>query len=134
MSASIYNKEEVKKSKMFQALWGDHYREVYGKDITFPVATLDTLMGGFTIERQGGGQETRSLRLINKKTGKRNSLRAMRKSVTQFLQKGAFKYTYLEDSFDDTFTEDLLSDFYTSGYPYASKSLFYTQTSCSRDL
>ncbi len=119
MSASIYNKNEVKKSKLFQSFWGDHYREVYGKDIVFPVATLDTLMGGFTIERQGGGQVTRSLRLVNKETGKRYSLRAMRKSVTQFLQKGVFKYTYLEDSFDNTFTEDLLLDFYTSGYPYA---------------
>ncbi len=119
VSSSIYRKDEVKKSKLFKSLWGEHYRDVYGTDIKFPVATLDTLLGGFTIERQGGGQVTRSLRLINKKNGKRYSLRAMRKSVTQFLQKGAFKYTYLEDSFDNTFTEDLLLDFYTSGYPYA---------------
>ncbi|EZH71523.1 phosphoesterase [Aquimarina atlantica] len=116
--ASIYNKDEVKKSKLYQSMWGDHYRYVYGTDIKVPVATLDTLMGGFTIDRQGGGQVTRSLRLIDKE-GKRYSLRAMRKSVTQFLQKGVFKYTYLEDGFDDTFTEDLLSDFYTSSYPYA---------------
>ncbi|MBG6133543.1 hypothetical protein IWQ47_004955 [Aquimarina sp. EL_43] len=118
VSASIYTKDEVKKSKLYQSMWGDHYRYVYGTDIKVPVATLDTLMGGFTIDRQGGGQVTRSLRLIDKE-GKRYSLRAMRKSVTQFLQKGVFKYTYLEDGFDDTFTEDLLSDFYTSSYPYA---------------
>ncbi|KAA1243965.1 metallophosphoesterase [Aquimarina sp. RZ0] len=117
-SASIYRKEETEKSKFFKTLWGDHYRQVYGTDIKIPVATLDTLMGGFTIERRGGGQVTRSLRLLDKE-GKRYSLRAMRKSVTQFLQKGAFKDTYLEDSFDDTLTEELLSDFYTSSYPYA---------------
>ncbi|WP_438424024.1 metallophosphoesterase [Aquimarina macrocephali] len=118
VSASIYTQDEVKKSKLYQSMWGDHYRYVYGTDIKVPVATLDTLMGGFTIDRQGGGQVTRSLRLIDK-DGKRYSLRAMRKSVTQFLQKGVFKYTYLEGGFDDTFTEDLLSDFYTSSYPYA---------------
>ncbi|MBQ4821602.1 metallophosphoesterase [Aquimarina sp. MMG016] len=118
VSASIYEKEEVEKSKFHKWLWGDHYRNIYGKNIKVPVATLDTLMGGFTIDRQGGGQVTRSLRLIDK-DGKQYSLRAMRKSVTQFLQKGAFKFTYLEDSFDDTFTEDVLSDFYTSSYPYA---------------
>ncbi len=117
-TASIYKKDEVEKTGFFRSMWGDHYRSIYGKDIKVPIATLDTLMGGFTIERQGGGQVTRSLRLVDK-DGKRYSLRAMRKSVTQFLQKGAFKYTYLDDGFDDTYTEDLLSDFYTSSYPYA---------------
>ncbi|WP_299261599.1 metallophosphoesterase [uncultured Aquimarina sp.] len=118
ISASIYNKEETTKTNFYESLWGDHYRKIYSTDIKIPVATLDTLMGGFTIDRRGGGQVTRSLRLVDK-DGKRYSLRAMRKSVTQFLQKGAFKDTYLENGFDDTFTEELLSDFYTSSYPYA---------------
>ena len=118
ISASIYSKEETTKSGFFKSLWGDHYRDVYSTDIKIPIVTLDTLLGGLTIDRVGGGQVTRSLRLVDR-DGKRYSLRAMRKSVTQFLQKGAFKNTYLENSFDDTFTEDLLSDFYTSSYPYA---------------
>ncbi|WP_378175947.1 metallophosphoesterase [Aquimarina sp. SS2-1] len=118
VSVSIYKKEETEKTNFYKSLWGDHYRKTYSTDIKIPVATLDTLMGGFTIDRRGGGQVTRSLRLVDS-AGKRFSLRAMRKSVTQFLQKGAFKDTYLEDGFDDTFTEELLSDFYTSSYPYA---------------
>ncbi len=117
-TATIYDKSETEKSNFFKFLWGAHYRDVYSTPIRVPVATLDTLMGGFTIERQGGGQVTRSLRLIDK-DGKRYSLRAMRKSVTQFLQKGAFQNTYLGDSFDGTYTETLLADFYTSSYPYA---------------
>ncbi|MCK8524308.1 metallophosphoesterase [Aquimarina sp. D1M17] len=117
-SASIYKKEEVQKSGLYRFFWGDHHRSVYGKELNVPVATLDTLMGGFTIDRQGGGQVTKSLRLIDK-DGKRYSLRAMRKSVTQFLQKGAFKFTYIDDGFDDTYTEEVLADFYTSSYPYA---------------
>ncbi len=118
IEASIYNKDETTKSNFFQSLWGDHYREVYSTDIKIPIVTLDTLLGGFSIDRRGGGQVTRSLRLVDS-TGKRYSLRAMRKSVTQFLQKGVFNDTYLEDDFDDTFTEELLADFYTSSYPYA---------------
>lgn len=118
ISASIYTKEETEKSKGYQSIWGDHYRYVYGKKVKFPIATLDTLKGGFTIDRQGGGQVTRSLKLVDPE-GKRYSLRAMRKSVVQFLQKGVFVNTYLEDSFEDTFTEELLADFYTSSYPYA---------------
>ncbi len=117
-TASIYNKEEVKKSKFYKSFWGDHYRYVFGTDIKVPVATLDTLMGGFRIDRQGGGQQTRSLRLIDKE-GKQYSLRALRKSVTQFLQKGAFRNTYLDDGFEDTYTVDVLADFFTSSYPYA---------------
>ncbi|MFD2564821.1 metallophosphoesterase [Aquimarina rubra] len=118
VSVAIYDKEETEKTNFYKSLWGDHYRKTYSTDIKIPLATLDTLLGGFTIDRRGGGQVTRSLRLVDS-TGKRYSLRAMRKSVTQFLQKGAFKDTYLENGFDDTFTEELLSDFYTSSYPYA---------------
>ncbi len=118
ISGSIYNKEEVEKSGFYKMMWGDHYRYVYGKDIKVPVATLDTLMGGFIIDRQGGGQVTRSLRLIDN-AGKQFSLRAMRKSASQFLQKGAFRYTYVGEGFENTFVEHVLSDFYTSSYPYA---------------
>ncbi len=116
---SAYSLESTQKSNSYKSLWGDHYRYVYGTDIKVPVATLDTLMGGFTVDRRGGGQQTRSLRLIDK-NGKRYSLRAVKKSATQFLQKGAFKNTYLEDDFKETFTEELLLDFYTSSHPYAT--------------
>jgi len=118
-SASIYKKDEIEKSKFHKWLWGDHHREIYGKEVNVSVATLDTLKGGLVIDRKGGGQQTRSLRLLDKE-GKRYSLRAVRKSATQFLQKGAFKNTYLANTFDDTFTEKLLYDFYTSSHPYAT--------------
>ncbi|UZO79866.1 metallophosphoesterase [Aquimarina sp. ERC-38] len=118
IQTAIYDTLETDKSNFFKNIWGQHYREVYSKHIKIPVVTLDTLYGGLRIQRQGGGQVTRSLRLVDT-SGNRYSLRAMRKSVTQFLQKGAFKYTYLEDGFNDTFTEELLADFYTSSYPYA---------------
>ena len=116
---SAYKKEETTKSKSYEWFWGDHYRYVYGTDLKVPVATLDTLYGGLSIERKGGGHQTRSLRLIDKE-GKNFSLRAVKKSAVQFLQSVAFKDNYVEKDFEETVTEEVLWDFYTSSHPYAA--------------
>lgn len=116
---SAYKKEDTDKSDTYKWIWGDHYRDVYGTNVLVPVATIDTLMGGFTVERKGGGHQTRSLRLIDSRN--RNfALRAVKKSATQFLQSVAFKDTYVEEDFEQTVTEDVLLDFYTSSHPYAT--------------
>ncbi|GHC58310.1 metallophosphoesterase [Ulvibacter litoralis] len=116
---SVYKKEDTEKSDSYKWFWGDHYRDVYGTNVLVPVATIDTLMGGFTVERKGGGHQTRSLRLIDSR--KRNfALRAVKKSATQFLQKAVFKDIYVEDEFEKTITEDVLLDFYTSSHPFAT--------------
>ena len=118
-TATVYDKSETEKSDRFKWFWGDHYRYVYGTDIKVPVATLDTLMGGFTIVRRGGGHQTRSLRLMDS-NGRNFALRAVKKSAVQFLQTVAFKETYVEDDFRETLTEDAILDFYTSSHPFAS--------------
>lgn len=120
--ATVYNKTDTEKNKSYEKLWGDHYRYVYGTDIKVPVATLDTLMGGFTIERKGGGHQTRSLRLIDK-DGRNFALRAVKKSAIQFLQSVAFKENFIRDEFKDSFTEKTLLDFYTSSHPFASLAI-----------
>ncbi len=119
---SVYTKADTEKKKSYERLWGEHYRYVYGTDIKVPVATLDTLMGGFTIERKGGGHQTRSLRLIDK-DGRNFALRAIKKSAVQFLQSVVFKENFIRDEFKDSFTEDILLDFYTSSHPYASLAI-----------
>lgn len=116
---SAYTKESTDKGKGFEWFWGKHYRYVYGTELKLPVATLDTLMGGFTVERKGGGHQSRSLRLIDK-NGRNFALRAVKKSAVQFLQTVAFKDNYIKDDFKETLTEELLFDFYTSSHPYAS--------------
>ncbi len=35
---------------------GENYREAWAKPVKFPVVMLDTLMGGMTIVKEGGGQ------------------------------------------------------------------------------
>ncbi|MDC8004604.1 metallophosphoesterase [Aureisphaera galaxeae] len=117
--ATTYEKEKTEKGKSYNWLWGDHYRYVYGTDLTVPVATLDTLYGGLAIERKGGGHQTRSLRVVDKK-GRNFAIRGVKKSATQYLQTVLFTETYVEEDFEETVTEDLILDFYTASHPFAS--------------
>ncbi len=117
-SASIYTKEETHKSSLYKTLWGEHYRAFYGTDVKVPVVLLDTLMGGLSPIKRGGGQASKSLRLVDKE-GKQFVMRAMRKSTTKFLQANAFPDKYLDNTLDDTAIDKFLSDFYTTSNPYA---------------
>ena len=119
VTASIYPDSLTNRGKGFKSLWGEHYRDLYGKQVSAPVANLDTLYGGLTVARPGGGHQTRSLRLIAK-DGREFNMRALKKSAVQFLQTVLFKDQNIDDSFDDTLTEELLLDFYTSAHPYAA--------------
>jgi hypothetical protein len=56
--------------------------------------------------------------LVDKK-GKEYVMRALHKSATQYLQAVAFKNQYIEGQFDNTYTESLLLDIYTTSHPYA---------------
>tara|TARA_R110002050_G_scaffold157357_2_gene285967 strand:- start:26212 stop:29913 length:3702 start_codon:yes stop_codon:yes gene_type:complete len=117
-SASVYSKNEVEKSNFHKYIWGERYRTYYGTKVTVPTVNLDTLFGGLTPTRKGGGHQSKSLQLINK-GGKRYVMRAIRKSATVYLQAMAFKDQYIEGQFDGTATERLLQDFYTGSHPYA---------------
>ncbi len=119
ITTSIYDNEATDKSDGYEWFWGDHYRYIYGTDVTVPVRTLDELYGGFSIDRKGGGHQTRSLRLVDKK-GRNFALRAVKKSAVQFLQSVVFKSTYVEEDFRETITEDAVLDFYTSSHPYGA--------------
>ena len=116
-SASIYTKEATSKRKFYTAIWGEHYREFYGKQVNAPVVFLDTLMGGLTPIKRGGGQQSKSLRLEDKK-GRQFVMRALKKSTIKFLQANAFQDTYIGDALDGTVVDKFLADFYTTSHPY----------------
>lgn len=117
-SASIYTEDEVNKSKFFQFIWGDRYREYFGTKVLAPTVLLDTLLGGLTPVRRGGGHQSRSLRLKDKK-GREYVMRALRKSAVQYLQAVVFKEQYVEGQFEGTVVQDLLLDVFTGSHPYA---------------
>jgi hypothetical protein len=116
--ASIYTQEEITKSKTYRYLWGERYRKYFGTEINAPAVDLDTLFGGLKPVRKGGGHQSKSLRLKDKK-GREYVMRALRKNAVQYLQAVAFKDQYIEGQFDDTATENLLSDVFTGSHPYA---------------
>ncbi|MCW9036430.1 phosphoesterase [Altibacter sp.] len=119
MEASVYDLDLVDRSDFFTSFWGNHYRAVYGTKVEAKVAILDTLYGGLTIERPGGGHQTKSLRLLTKE-GKEYNMRALKKSATQFLKSTTFKGVDGDKYFSETVTEELILDFYTAAHPYAA--------------
>ena len=120
VQTSVYDTEKTEKSELFKSLWGEHYREVYGKKVTAPVALLDTLYGGLEVIRPGGGHQTVSLRLKTK-DGKEYNMRALRKSAVQYLQKVILKDKMgVEEEFKGTLPQELIEDFYTSAQPYGA--------------
>ncbi len=116
--ASVYNAEEVDKSGFHQGMWGERYRKYYGVEVEAPVALLDTLYGGLTPIRKGGGHQSKSLRLQHA-DGRQFVLRALRKSAELYLQAIAFKDQYIVGDFEGTVTEGIIQDFYTGSHPYA---------------
>jgi hypothetical protein len=118
-TASVYDVDRTEKTDYFESFWGDHYRKVYGTKVTAPTAVLDTLYGGLTVIRPGGGHQTKSLRL-NDPNGKEYNMRALKKSAVQFLETTGFKGIDGETYFKDTTPENLILDFYTAAHPYAA--------------
>ena len=116
--ATVYTKEETQKSNFFEFLWGKRYRTYFGKEVLAPTVNLDTLLGGLTPMRRGGGHQSKSLRLKDKQ-GREYVMRALRKNAVQYLQAVVFKEQYVEGMFDDTVTESLLMDIFTGSHPYA---------------
>ena len=117
--ASVYPKQEVAVDADYERKWGKHYRYVYGLEVEAPVAVLDTLYGGLEPERAGGGNQTISLRLIDKDK-KEYNLRALAKDPISFLQASGYDDIDANKYFSETFPEELISDFYTAAHPFGA--------------
>lgn len=117
-AASIVSKKETDKSWYYNILWGQHYREYYSLPITAKTALLDTLYGGLTVTKEGGGHQSQSLRLVDAQ-GKQYAMRALKKDALKFLRfkiKGA---AFDPDAYQGTAAEDIVADFFTTAHPYA---------------
>lgn len=117
IKAAIYQPNENEKSDIYESIWGDKYRKLYNTPIKARVAELDTLYGGLTPIRKGGGHQTRTLRLKDS-LGREYNMRAIKKSAVQFLQTVAYKDEPVAESFKNTVAEKVIYDFYTAAHPY----------------
>ncbi|AUS05509.1 metallophosphoesterase [Pseudotamlana carrageenivorans] len=116
--ASIYSRSETEKSSFHKWLFGVRYREDFSTPVLAPTVNLDTLFGGLTPVRKGGGHQSKSLRLVDK-NGREYVMRALRKNAEQYMQAVAFKEQYIEGQFAETYTEGLMLDVFTGSHPYA---------------
>lgn len=115
--AVIDDKGTINRTGFYKFLWGNRYRKYFGKSVTAPVAQLDTLYGGLKVIKEGGGHQSYSIRLEDE-NGKEYSMRSLRKNALKFLKFKIPGVAYTEEDYDDTFTEEVLTDFFTTAHPY----------------
>ncbi|NNE33409.1 MAG: metallophosphatase [Winogradskyella sp.] len=114
---AIYTSEEVNKSGFYKWFWGDHYRAAYGREIEAPVLFLEDLPDNVRAITEGGGNQSRSLRLIDDNENE-YTVRELRKSGLRFIQ-SKIKDHYVLNYMDNTVAEDVVQDYYTTAQPYA---------------
>ena len=118
---SVYTQEETDKSGLYRFFWGNHYRDLYSKEIEAPVLDLSKLPGNVHAISEGGGNQSRSLRLIDDEEHEYTA-REIRKSAVRFIQ-SKIKDHYVQDFMQNTIAEDIVQDFYTTAQPYAPFAL-----------
>ncbi|MGY8914189.1 MAG: ShlB/FhaC/HecB family hemolysin secretion/activation protein [Flavobacteriales bacterium] len=110
-------KSNLEKTGFYKFIWGDRYREYFGKEVTAKVVNLDTLYGGLKVTQEGGGHQSFSLRLEDK-NGKEYAMRSLRKNALKFLKFKVKGIAYEAEDYKGTFTEEVISDFFTTAHPY----------------
>ncbi len=88
---------------------GQNYRNEWSTPVSMKVFKINEEHGGFDIISMGGGKQTKSLKLKERKTGKEWVLRAVDKLPT-----GA-----LPPEFRGTIAQDLVQEFNSASQPYA---------------
>ena len=110
--ASVFGKEVEESSAATKTVLGRHYRRLYNVPIEVPALRIDTINGGLSPYRRGGGMATMSLHTKGG-DGRLYQLRSVRKNPAQLLP------SLLEKSF----AADLTADIFTSVHPYAPLTL-----------
>ncbi|HEX5655240.1 MAG TPA: BamA/TamA family outer membrane protein [Chitinophagaceae bacterium] len=99
-------------SEKHQKRWGKHYRQEWNTAVKVKIAMLDTLAGGVEPYQEGGGRQSKTLRLKDKK-GKEWVLRSIDKSFDKALPEIA----------QGTFIEAIANDQVSIAHPYAAVTI-----------
>ncbi|HUS03197.1 MAG TPA: hypothetical protein VMY77_15770, partial [Chitinophagaceae bacterium] len=100
---------EYQRSAFYQSLWGKNYRREWTTPVTFPVTNFDTLRGGIVKFKVGGGHQSKSLHLTNKKDNE-YALRSVNKTLDVLLPK----------IFHNTFIQHIANDEISMSHPYGA--------------
>lgn len=95
-----------------QWLWGRNHRAEWATPVQVSVLWLDTACGGLTPYKNGGGNETKSLRLRSA-SGKEYALRSIGKS----------RNDVIPPEFKNTFVENIILDGVSMSHPYGALAL-----------
>jgi len=109
--------KDYNKSGFYKFLWGKRYRQYFGQQVEAPVVYLDTLYGGLSVVKEGGGHQSFSLRLEDA-NGKQYAMRSLRKSALKFLKFKLPGISYNTQDYQDTWAEKAISDFFTTAHPF----------------
>ncbi len=118
-NASVYPTSETVVTDKYERFYGTHYRELYGIKVKAPVVLLDTLYGGLTVQRAGGGNQTQGLRLTDS-LGRAFNMRALEKDALQFLKSAGYNKLNAQAYFSETLPEKIIRDFYTAAHPFGA--------------
>src|SRR5688572_26374319 len=101
--------EQYKKTNAVQrAFNGNNYRTEWSTPVTLKVFNINNEKGGFKIEGIGGGKQTKSLHLIDKK-GVEWTLRTIDKDPT----------AAIPQNFRQSFASNIVQDMISAAHPYA---------------
>lgn len=78
-ASTLYEANELKK-----LMQGEHYRNAWSTPIKVPVVFLDTLLGGLKFVKEGGGNQTKSLKFKDS-LGNKYALRSVNKNPTPLI-------------------------------------------------
>jgi hypothetical protein len=96
-------------SKWHRFFFGENYRKEWSAVTKLPVIHLSSFRGGLKAVREGGGTQTRSLRLRDK-TGTEWVLRSVEK----------YPDAILPDQLKQTFVSDIVTDAMSAQHPYSA--------------
>jgi hypothetical protein len=111
-SVTVAAGEAYQKSRVYQIFWGSNWRDEWIVPVKVPVVCLDSIYGGLTPYKKGGGNETNSLRLRTS-SGKEYAIRSVNKSRKDVIPR------LLRNSI----VAHIIQDNVSMSHPYASLAL-----------
>lgn len=98
-----------KVSGLHRFFFGENYRKEWSVETRLPVIYLSRFKGGLTPIREGGGNQTHSLRLVD-----RNGMEWVLRSVEKYPD------AVLPDNLKQTFVKDIVTDAMSAQHPYSA--------------